>query len=375
MRVWCTAWVVRENILMECGMLSRIASVRVGTTLLAMGLLTASGGCWWPIDLPTQGPPPSSGPGAPLSEGPEVRMSRIGDGAEEVFIYEPAGIELASAPVIVFMHGYTGVNPVVYGAWLKHLVQRGNIVLYPVYQDSLGEPGEYTGHALVAIQSAFAFLNEGDHIRPDETKFAMAGHSLGGVLAMNLAAIAHLNGLPRVRAVLAANAGDTTSTDLPLPTVQTDNYEQIPTDMLFLGVIGADDERVGRAVVLALWDAIDHLPADNREVLKLRTDTHGVPHLVADHRAPLALDEDFDSGGPVALLPPGQALTDDELQREFSPADLCDYYGYWKWCDALTDAAFYGTHREYALGNTAAQKSLGTWSDGRPVRSAVRIRP
>lgn len=55
--------------------------------------------------------------------------------------------------------------------------------------------------------------------------------------------------------------------------------------------------------------------------------------------------------------------------------DAFDYWGYWKWLDALTDAAFYGTNRAYALGNTVEQTSMGSWSDGHPVTSAVRIRP
>ncbi len=31
----------------------------------------------------------------------------------------------------------------------------------------------------------------------------------------------------------------------------------------------------------------------------------------------------------------------------------------------LSDAAFYGRHREYALGNTLQQRYMGVWSDGR----------
>lgn len=48
-----------------------------------------------------------------------------------------------------------------------------------------------------------------------------------------------------------------------------------------------------------------------------------------------------------------------------------DYYGLWKLFDALTDSAFYGRNREYALGNTPQQRFMGQWSDGVPVKELV----
>jgi len=47
--------------------------------------------------------------------------------------------------------------------------------------------------------------------------------------------------------------------------------------------------------------------------------------------------------------------------------DSMDYYGFWKLFDALTDAAFYGRNKDYALGGGRNQTYMGQWSDGRPV--------
>jgi hypothetical protein len=46
--------------------------------------------------------------------------------------------------------------------------------------------------------------------------------------------------------------------------------------------------------------------------------------------------------------------------------DHWDWYGYWKLLDGLTDAAFHGKNRQYALGDTPEQTSMGAYSDGRP---------
>jgi hypothetical protein len=51
--------------------------------------------------------------------------------------------------------------------------------------------------------------------------------------------------------------------------------------------------------------------------------------------------------------------------------DALDFYGFWKLFDALTDAAFYGKNRVYALGNTPQQRYMGAGSDGRPVKELV----
>ena len=59
------------------------------------------------------------------------------------------------------------------------------------------------------------------------------------------------------------------------------------------------------------------------------------------------------------------------LPASFARTNALDFYGYWKWLDALTDAAFFGLHRDLALGGTEAQKFMGTWSDGQPVKPAV----
>ncbi len=55
--------------------------------------------------------------------------------------------------------------------------------------------------------------------------------------------------------------------------------------------------------------------------------------------------------------------------------DALDYYGLWKLFDGLTDAAFFGRNREYALGNTPRQRFMGLWSDGMPVKELIVTDP
>ena len=94
-----------------------------------------------------------------------------------------------------------------------------------------------------------------------------------------------------------------------------------------------------------MWSGLGTVPLENRDIVTLLTDGHGKPSLLAVHL---------------------QALADHDLDKP----DAFDWYGTWKWLDALMGCAFDGKWCEYALGNTPEQRFLGTWSDGVPVTEA-----
>ena len=141
---------------------------------------------------PTPPSQPQSGPGGKQYLHASVIKNRYGTGGKEYWIFEPDSPKPRSAPVVVFLHGWGGMNPLYYGAWLDHLVKRGNIVIYPRYQKNLLTGiTEFTPNALQAVKDAVNRLqNEPGHVSADLTRFATVGHSLGGLLAANIAALA-----------------------------------------------------------------------------------------------------------------------------------------------------------------------------------------
>jgi len=60
-----------------------------------------------------------------------------------------------------------------------------------------------------------------------------------------------------------------------------------------------------------------------------------------------------------------------DLSRANRTLDALDFFGTWKLLDGLTDAAFFGKNKNYALGNTPEQRYMGIWSDGVPVRELI----
>jgi pimeloyl-ACP methyl ester carboxylesterase len=348
----------------------RIAGVTALFVTLALFSLTILS-----YQRPTPPSQPSAGPGSKQYAHARVIKNRYGSGSQEYWIFEPDSPKPASAPLIVFLHGWGGMNPLYYGAWVDHLVKRGNIVVYPRYQTTLLTPiREFLPSTLGAVKDAITRLQtEPGHIKPDLNKFATVGHSLGGLLAVNIAALAGESNLPRVRAVMSVEPG---ITDAPI-NVPLADLKKIPADTLLLALAGDQDTLVRDADAKRIYYESKNVSANNKDFIMLVTDTRGQPALQASHRAPTAMDPSYDSGEGVG----GGAANPDRVgnspsgrsdrrgeRLETMMVNALDFYGTWKLFDALCDAAFYGKNREYALGNTPQQRFMGVWSDGVPVK-------
>lgn len=348
------------------------ASLIVVTLLFTLTILSSQ--------RPTPPSQPASGPGGKQYVHSGVTKNRYGKGGEEYWIFEPDAPRPASAPVVVFLHGWGGINPMYYGAWIDHLVRRGNIVVYPRYQASLlTSLKDFTPNMLHAVKDAIIRLQtEPGHVKPDISKVAAVGHSMGGLLAANITALAAESGLPRVSAVMSVEPG---ITDAPISAPLSD-LKKIPAETLLLAVAGEDDTLVRDSDAKRIYYESTRVPANNKDFITLLSDSHGMPALQASHRAPTALDKDYDNGegfggGPGQIFGRSGGLPtrriDDRQNNgrerlETMMVNALDFYGLWKLFDGLCDAAFYGKNREYALGNTAQQRFMGVWSDGVPVK-------
>jgi len=323
------------------------AKSRIALLTLAAFLAFASA---WAGQAPAPPAQPKTGPGGAEVSHQQVVSTFNGSGARAYWLYEPAAPKPVQAPLIVFNHGWGAMSPQPYTAWIDHLVKRGNIVIYPVYQDSRRTPvADFTPNAVAAVLDAIRRLQqEPGHVRPQLDRFALAGHSMGGIVSANLAALWEQAGLPRPRAVMCVEPGKTWTLSRRIAAELAD-LSRIPADTLLLAVAG-DRDRLARDVdAKRIFRESTRVPLDNKDFVMLVSDDHGQPALNASHFAPVAPAV----GGAAAA---GRVV------------DALDFFGTWKLLDALTDAAFYGKNREFALGNTPQQRFMGRWSDGVPVK-------
>ncbi|MBE3576517.1 MAG: alpha/beta hydrolase fold domain-containing protein [Limnochordales bacterium] len=312
---------------------------------------------------------PAAGPGGKEYRHESVRVGFFGRGAEGYWLFEPDNPRPERAPVVILLHGWGAWDPEPYRRWIDHLVRRGNVIIYPRYQEAFNsDPAGMTAAAQAAVEDAWRRLHDPDgrHVSPDGEKVVIIGHSLGAVLAANLAARASSDAgsglfrLPSVAALLLIEPGDSegryAGRDYP-SIMELSHYHEISPETLLLLVVGDRPEALVVSTAREMWLAFAHIPDANKDFVIVQSDDHGRPALVADHFSPCAAGRGF---SPMLEA----ALGDFET-------DALDYFGYWKLADALIGAVYYGKDREYALGNTEQQRFMGRWSDGTPVRPLI----
>jgi acetyl esterase/lipase len=255
-------------------------------------------------------------------------------------------------PLVLFLHGFDVPSPEWYHAWIDHLVRRGAIVLYPDYQANNLPFDETTllatdQSAPMAIQAAVtAALTElagGSHAKPDPGRVVVVGHSLGALLGADYAGRA-ATGMPVATALLLVMPGCPATCDVT-------HLAAIPTTTRVVSVVGNQDVLAGEVTAKQIWAELGQIPADHKDYVRLLGDDHGQPALVADHFVPVT----------TAILFAGIAA---------GGLNAFDWYGTWKWGDALMSCRFAQQDCQDATGNTPEQRFLGAWSDGTPVTEA-----
>ncbi|MDQ3224886.1 MAG: alpha/beta hydrolase, partial [Gemmatimonadota bacterium] len=264
---------------------------------------------------PTQ---PASGPGSTeaLFGGVTV-IEQIPSGQPQTDYWlfvptDPLTESVAAAepyPVVIFVHGSSGGFPGPYLDWIEHLVRRGAVVLFPAYESDATVEPEYRYALQRDVRSGLDAL-EREGVPVDVTRVAVVGISLGGVLSVDYAASAAAAGLPVPAAVMGIAPGCLTDMEC-----LGADLAAFPGAARLLLVTEADEtDPMAPAMIERIWEGVDAVPLENRDIVRLVTDGHGKPSLLAVHTQALA--------GGVADKP-----------------DAYDWYGTWKWLDALMGCA------------------------------------
>lgn len=292
---------------------------------------------------------PASGPGGWDYTHPGTPHVSGAGGVGGYTVYEP-NPRPASAPVVVVTHGncvfaFTcDVNDVSnvlkLGPLMTHLAKKGNVVIFPRYQSSSNNPAPtlQVQAAIDGVAGALDYLQTTPgRTLPDTGRFGLWGHSRGGWISANMAALLESQGLPHPDYLVAIAPGEDTESGIP-----KGDWSTIPSDMKLLAVVAEDDTLAGEGEARygagKIFNETTTIGLAGKDYVRVNTDTYGRPDLVADH-----------------------SFVDD------SPVNAFDYYVSWKFPEAMRDCTGYGTNCDYALGGTANQENVGSWSDGTPV--------
>ncbi|HWK81732.1 MAG TPA: alpha/beta fold hydrolase [Thermomicrobiales bacterium] len=298
---------------------------------------------------PTQPGQPTSGPGGSDYRYDGVEERHVGETPRDAWVFTPEGVaedELGTLDVVILIHGFGGIDPGMYEDWIRHLVRRGAIVIFPVYQSldllTVG-PSTWPGNLFAGIRTAVTSLSEraGTDFRTKPVD--VIGHSLGGPLAIRYTLDARRLNFPEPRTLFVVQPGGcqpcgnfgNLGIDLPLD-------EPLPSTLLAQVLVGDRDETVGDADARSMWPLFDAIPPGHKDYVTIRSDEHGTPPVIADHAAV------------------GTGNRPDGI-------DVIDWFALWRSQDALMSCAASGTDCAYALGDTPEHRSMGTWSDGVPI--------
>lgn len=172
--------------------------------LLVLGVLVSAG-----LNGGGDAPPPSQSattatapPAGRFSPDSAERVD-VGKGTQSAAIFQPRSPGgPAEGAVVVFLHGWAGVDPALYGPWIDHLVRRGTTVIYPIYQEPpFLDTATPLANTLVSLRMAF------EDVTVDPARLVVAGHSAGGALSADYAASAGAAGLPRPAAIFSVYPG------------------------------------------------------------------------------------------------------------------------------------------------------------------------
>jgi pimeloyl-ACP methyl ester carboxylesterase len=294
------------------------------------------------------------GPGSAVYAHDSVLFQDYAQNPDGYWLFEPASPKPEKAPVVVFTHGYGAYNPMIYGKWIKHIVRRGNIVIFPRYQKNILSPNpkHFANNVAIGIRDALKELETGDHVRPTDDPLVLVGHSYGGAISAYLGVNYDTLNIPKPAGIMLVSPGTG-----PFSGAKLDDYAEMPEDVKLLIVVSDKDRVVGDRLGRRIFNTAINTP--QRNLLVQYGDDYGEPNITAGHNESYSLDEEFDTG--IRNVSSKRALGVSKL-------DAVDYYGYWKLFDALAESTRTGQYLDYAFGDTPEQRFMGLWSDGTPVK-------
>ena len=318
----------------------------------------------------TQPPQPKLGPGGSNYPHHGFRVHSGGSGSDAWYVFEPTRPRPARAPLAVITHGYyefSGYEQLF--ALIRHTVLKGHVVIYPRWQTDIATPcpgpiniepcmqSEVNG-----IRGALAYLRAGKgRVQPRVKRTSYFGFSFGGIITTNLANRWRSLRMPKPRAVFLDDPHDGGLVGYDEPALD-DSLAGIPSTTLFQCHSGADgvisEANKANGSCNSVFPKLTTIPAKNKDLVLTHTDDHGLPTLSSGHGVCAA-------GRPTIA---------------FGVPNAYDWNFCWKVWDALQSCAYSRKWCRYALGNTPEHRSMGRWSDGRPliplkIRDRAPIRP
>ena len=339
-------------------------------------------------DQPLGPDQPRSGLGGSAYPHSGFRQAEFGAFEERTLVFVPTGPLPASAPVVIFLHGWVTSDPGNHLGWIEHLCRRGWIVVYPLYQGSGEHSSRFFLNVVRSVKEAFKRLYDDPNIQPDRERVAVIGHEVGGVLAANLAASARYFKIPVPKVVMVlypsrhanADAGENKGVEIL-------DLSGIRAGTLLMTIVGEKEDPNSYELAREIFYSADNVLTRDKNFVTFLSDFHGKPPLVADRFSALTPREArFEREIDTRRFEFINTFRAHKLSRwtRCRGIDAMDWFGTFRLFDGLCDPDIgrrsrnirrelprQKVPREFVLGNTELQRFMGFWSDGIPIRGLL----
>jgi dienelactone hydrolase len=231
-------------------------------------------------------------------------------------------------PVVVLLHGYTGQDYTFFEPYISHLVSKGLAVVYPTYPKlPVVSSASRVDEKLTIIKSGIELIFErfGDML--DTTRVGVQGQSFGGGM------------VPAIGYHLFSQRGWGSNGAYLYMTapwycsgISSDQLASLPQHTKMITMIFDEDRINDHAIAIDMYNSI-LLPSENKNFITLYSDSIDGMIMRADHYVPYG------------------------THYVYGQENYLDYYGVYRFGDALASYAFYGD----TAGKTVA---FGDGKDG-----------
>lgn len=275
------------------------------------------------------------------------------NGNTKTYIFFKASADTTQTQSLtIFLHGYNGFQPEVYGGWINNLTEQGSIVVFPCYQSSVVDiPKYFYEHAVSEIHDALNELQRPDYPKADLSKAVYVGHSLGGSMIMALLNHTEENTVPKPYATLLAQPGSSY-----LRIAEEDDYNNLPENLLLVCFSGKSDLVTGDLFVKKVLTHTDSLNTAQKFCFELKDDKYGKPVLKSDHLVPCSY---------LDIVPEPHAMA--KSVEIVSETDVWDWGMYWETSAILLEMMKNNSAPEAFKNQTNQILNMGKWPDGTPI--------
>jgi predicted alpha/beta-hydrolase family hydrolase len=228
--------------------------VRLGPGLLLVLAILLVAGCGG-----------TSYPSKSSSEGP------LGKGSSGVWLYKPAG---KPKNLVIWLHGQGGpteATPENHLPWIKHLVSRGSVVIYPRYET------DYEADPLKFVVNGIRTAT--DKVDVKGLPVLVIGYSRGGGMAVEYGAIADENKVPVPDAIMSVFPSGFGNASKLVDLTPLDHQ----TGLVFL--FGDQDEVVGKLGIAYMAQRLQRASFPGENIQLIPVTSHG--DFAATHFAPI----------------------------------------------------------------------------------------